>query len=241
MLAGLIVIAIFPHVYAWIASSIQTANTPGEIKQAYEDKKVSFNKHFEYVENLISSKVVTDKVGETKTSVCYIKTEGGGGWTIAGYSQVCYLRVTAGYYTDLARQVVQANLLSGSLGSRFLDEDWTSQYPKDCRLSDYESSVTVRYVNKGNAPSTLGEYDFLDHEECGRPSSAVGVGSENRTLSTDLSIKDIEVLDERSIDDTRNQVWLEIDYEYFNQSIVCKPVIIPILSSCGLSRSQPVQ
>ena len=226
--------------YSIIASDIQTRNTPSEVKVAYENSREKFGGHISFEQDLAASGVVKEKIGETRTSVCYIQTDGGGGWTIAGYSQVCYLRVTSGYYTDMTK--LQAlNALSHSTQRRYFSSDRLDTFPHDCEFTDYDSPALVRYVDRNSQPSSVDVYGFLDYEECGRPSAVQGLSSvSGRTYEADLSIKKLVTLSPTPSNE-RNQIWLEKDYQYFDQSIVCKPVLIPILSDCDLSRKQPVQ
>lgn len=224
------------------SSYIQTASTPAEVKAAYNEGEHEFTAETSVEVALKESGVAEQEIGRTITSVCYIRVRGGGGWTVAGYSQVCYARITRGYYTNQTISQAVDSLMATSSGQELFTRFHIDNYKDDCILSDYGAPAKVTYVYKNAIKSSQGEYGYLDYRGCGRPSEVQGVGSVRvRELGTDLSIRHIETLESSSYDDSRNQVWIEKDHEYFDQPIVCKPRPISILGSCDLSRSQPVQ
>lgn len=230
-----------PHVYARAASNIQTAHTPSEVQRAYDSKAAKYDDYIAYEKALLATGLIGEKIGTNKTSVCYIETINGGGWTVAGYDQLCYLRVTIGYYTAESMSTISSKLRNTEIGPKVFDEDFAKTYPNDCQITDFGSSVTIRYVKANATPSTTTDNRWLNFVTCGRPSYIQTVGSVHAPANGDLSIKVIERINEATIDNTKNQVWIEADYHYFDQSIVCKPVWIPILSNCDLSRDNPVQ
>ena len=222
-------------------SFIQTKNTPGEVRSAYDERAREFTAYTNVEKALIASGVAGQEIGSTVTSVCYIQTISGGGWTVAGYHQICYARITRGYYTNQALGQVVDSLIAAPVGQGLFRSHIDN--PKyDCILSNFDAPATLRYVNKNAIRSSQTEYGYLDYQACGRPSEVQGVGSISvREWDTDISIRQIKSLKQADYDNSRNQIWVEKDYTYFDEPIVCKPPLIPILSSCDLTRSQPVQ
>lgn len=201
------------------------------VKMAYNHISHGQDIHFKYFDDsLRTSGAVIRKIGQTKVSTCYIYSYGGG-WTVEGYQQECFLRYTVGYYASQSKNAVYNLLKRGRLSSYMTDADSFKIFPTDCVLSDSSSNAVIRYVNANNKPSTQNEYEVLDYEECGTPFKGQGLSSLRTSSSAKLSIKIFNDFDTSKIDYSKSQLWLEYDYPYYSEELGCSPM--PSLVSCG--------
>lgn len=188
-------------------------------------------------QRLGGSSVVSSPIGSTKASVCYLGSVNGGGWVVGGFRQICYWRVTSGYYTDYSIDQVRGLMKNDVALKDMLGNEINPI--SSCILTDIRDSTEVRYVKAGyKAPRDITQYRFLDYDDCSRPSAVVGNGSLMAGDYSSISYNIVE--DVKTVDTTRNQIWVDYDVNAYEEVLGCLPEV-GILSRCGRPTDRAIQ
>lgn len=233
-----------PYLYSFIRSIQQNSEAKSAVASAYTQSRDRFSKFHEYKDILKSSQMIDGEVGSTKVSVCYFYTGGGIDFS-QDYSQSCYLRQTAGYYTKYDMKTVHEKLQATLVDLKPThDKSETNEWSvRECSLRNSDILTSFRYVAKYSKPSGIDEYGHVEDEACGRPSKiqSLSVPGYSPIFDKEFSIKVKSDINVSHIDTSRDQIWIEYDVKYYEEHLACVPNIESLFIFCKSVREKPIQ
>ena len=152
------------------------------------------------VEELRRAGLATTPIASSKVDVCEITSQGGG-WMASSYEQRCELRYVEGYATDLDLNVIYERLKVVPSNQRDKCQRFSGSLPYD--------RIMVRSAN-----SPISPYD------CEMPTPTGALPSQ---MEQSQRGKHFRTYDPVAVDNTRNQVWLIVEVDYYREKLGCAP------------------
>lgn len=173
--------------------------------------------------NLIrQSKIISSSIGLSKTNVCYISHDDEGLFAKNWY-QKCYLRYVEGYYVDASKDSVEQTISNISNDNTLFGK--SDNFKCNIFSKDFVFSILYRPASG------------MREKICEIPDKFRGVLSiKGPVLPENLSIEVIEDFKEDGIDNSKNQIWLTHNEEYYSEELGCGVGII----FCDNPRPKPI-
>jgi hypothetical protein len=221
-----------------------------KVSVAYEKITPESDTKFKKFKSYFDDSSITDKyIGSTKQSVCTVLSPPSQYFTLSASPiiQSCFLRYTSGYTTTYGINEMKDAALDGSTDDTY---KWSrggyTIDDKDCEV--HNDSLDINYVYGSSQPSLINEGNYLEYEECGRPSPIAGVGDDLSSLdiSDTYTVKTIRNDLDESISSNSNQIWFSFSDNYYKETLKCMPSIydwffIQSAVSCSISRHKAIQ
>lgn len=193
--------------------SLSAKQKSDELRTSIE--KVADKKFETQVAILYKAGVIYRKISDSKFDICYISNSGGG-WTVSNWYQYCYIRYVQGFYTNLDKNTVRHNILAIPNATSEFGRIETEQTADECSLFTSVKSLshTVSYRPAGTP---------LKSYYCRVPNQLQGIGSVKGpfVLDEDLSKRAHRNFDSTQVDNSKDQIWIELDEQYYYESLGC--------------------
>jgi hypothetical protein len=186
------------------------------------DEKVS-----QALDVLKQSGVVGPTIGSSKVDACYLSPVSEG-FSTRNWTQICYLRYTEGFMTNLSKDEVKQEMKTAGM-IKYLDErnaGGCTIFEKDYDNNTREES-TVYFMPANPKP---------DDYDCKVPNPLRGTRDTYITWLNNESVKTYKTFDKNTVDNSQNQVWVTLSEQYYNEDLGCAVKIIDCISP----RSKPV-
>lgn len=183
-------------------------------------EQINDNKIKQQIAFLQNTGVVDTHITSSKADVCYVKNLGDGyGIFPGGWKQICYLRYVEGYTTQLNREQI-ISTLHDLQNIELLFGEKTGYF---CGLYEQSGRETILFTPGKNSE------DVKLFVSCEPPSKIKDGNSVKGGLAVyredSLNVKVFRDFDTEKLDYSKNQIWLVIQEDYYQESIICWEIL----------------